>query len=175
MSSARKTADTMIALIVRAAEAARVPPDVALAFAWCESRFDPTAEGDLDWAERDNGKRYARYVLSQPRLKPNPARDDPKAWHSYGLFQLLACFHVGSTQHPRELLDPEVNAVTACRFIRGLLYRTGGDHEAARLLFVGLPLSGDNHKTQRAHVIANLRAAMTRFVSYAAKPPVEGV
>jgi soluble lytic murein transglycosylase-like protein len=161
--------DDIIAIILQAAEKHRVPPEVALAFAWCESKFIPTAEGDLGWAARDGGKRYERNVLNAHRLRANPGRDDPDCWHSYGLFQLLACYHVADQEHPRALLDAERNAEVACRFIRGLLNRTGGDAEAARLLYVGLPLHGESSAAERAKVLGNLRVALERFRAYAAK------
>jgi len=157
----------VIAIILQAAEKHRVPADVALAFAWCESKFVATAEGDLNWAVRDGGKRYERNVLRQKRLTYNPARCEPEAWHSYGLFQLLACYHVGEREHPSALLDPERNAEIGCKFIRSLLNRTGGDPEAARLLFVGLPLEGASTEGDRAKVLGNLRAARARFAGYA--------
>ena len=165
----------MITIIAHAAARYQLSADVALAFAWCESRFDPRAEGDLSWAERDTGKRYQRHVMSAVRLRENPARFDQKAWHSYGLFQLLAPYHVGDEQHPKELLDPELNAAIACKSIRSLLYRTGGDVEAARLLYVGLPLEGESTKTQRELVLFNLRSALVRFSTYATKPPDDGI
>jgi hypothetical protein len=166
MSRERQTSE-IIAIILRAAERYRVPPDVALAFAWCESHFVPTAEGDLGWAGRDGGRRYQRNVLRSLRLKYNPAREDPDCWHSYGLFQLLACFHVGDNEHPSALLDPARNADLACKFIRGLLDRTRDDPEAARLLYVGLPLEGASTEQDRQKVLANLRAALERFRPYA--------
>jgi hypothetical protein len=157
----------VIAIILQAAEKHRVPADVALAFAWCESRFVPSAEGDLNWSTREGSKRYERNVLRQKRLTYNPARCEPEAWHSYGLFQLLACYHVADREHPSALLDPERNADVGCKFIRGLLNRTGGDAEAARLLFVGLPLDGESTAADRAKVLGNLRAALERFKAYA--------
>lgn len=156
----------IIAIILQAAEKHRVPADVALAFAWCESKFVPSAEGDLNWSTRDHGKRYERNVLKAVRLKSNPGRDDPECWHSYGLFQLLACYHVADLEHPSALLDPERNADIGVRFIGGLLKRTGGDAEAARLLYVGLPLHGESTATERAKVLGNLRAALERFKAY---------
>jgi soluble lytic murein transglycosylase-like protein len=171
LDSDRMNQGEIIALIIRAADRHNVPLDVALAFAWCESKFVPTAEGDLGWAARDGGRRYQRSVLNSPRLKFNPGRDNPDCWHSYGLFQLLACFHTGDTDHPSSLLDPERNADLGCRFIASLLHRTGGDPENARLMFVGLPLEGASTAADRVKVLANFRAARERFHRYA---PQEG-
>jgi hypothetical protein len=171
MLRAFRERDDIIAIILRAAEKHRVPADVALAFAWVESKFVSTAEGDLGWAARDGGKRYDRNVLKAHRLRHNPGRDDPECWHSYGLFQLLACYHVADNEHPSALLDPERNAEIGVKFIRALLNRTGGDAEAARLLYVGLPLHGESSAADRTKVLANLRAARERFRAYA---PQEG-
>ena len=171
MKPSEKSHTEIIAIILRAAERHHVPANIALAFAWCESKFMPTAEGDLDWATRDGGRRYQRSVLNAPRLKFNPGRDDADCWHSYGLFQLLACFHVGDIEHPSMLLDPHRNADAACRFIRGLLNRTDGDPERARLLYVGLPFEGPSTAKERARVLGNLRDALERFSRYA---PQEG-
>jgi soluble lytic murein transglycosylase-like protein len=164
-----QSSSEIVAIILSAAERHHVPADVALAIAWCESRFVPTAEGDLGWAARDGGKRYQRSVLRSPRLRYNPGRDDPQCWHSYGLFQLLACFHTGDNEHPSALLAPERNAEVACKFIRSLLNRTDDDPEAARLLYVGLPLEGASTENERRKVLGNFRAARERFRSYALK------
>lgn len=163
MTTTERQRDDMIAIIVEAADRHRVPRHVALAFAWCESRFDPRAAGDMGWHERDGGKLYVTRVVQQLRLRENPARSDPKAWHSYGLFQLLACFHVRPAEHPEVLYDPHVNADRGCAFIAQLLRRTGGDVEAARLRYVGLPLEGPNTEHARQRVLTKLRAALALF------------
>ena len=101
--------------------------------------------------------------MENPRFAHNPAREDPTAWHSYGLFQLLACWHAQPEQHPRALLDPATNAELGVRFIRSLLNATAGDIGAARIRYVGLPLVGEHTATQRSLVLANLKLAMSRF------------
>lgn len=151
------------ATIIAAAERHQVPPVFALAFAWCESKHNPRAEGDLQWHERDGGRRYRRLVLEAPRFTHNPAREEPEAWHSYGLFQLLACYHCEPEKHPRTLLEASTNAELGVRFMRSLLNSTGGDIDAARVRYVGLPLVGPATQTQRNVVLANLKLAISRF------------
>jgi len=134
--------DAMVRMIARIARDRGVPPHVALAFARVESNFNPRAEGDLDWGRRKGGELYRRLVLSRPEFSGNPARLDPDAWHSYGLFQLLAPYHVRPLEHPAELLRPELNAIRGVELIKRLLARTGGDPVAARLAYVGCGTDG---------------------------------
>lgn len=125
------------AMILRTAVRYGVDPHAALTFAWLESRFNPNAAGDLDWATRRGGELYRKNVLDAPHLRENPARNDPKAWHSYGLFQLLAPYHVQPTEHPDVLRNPIVNASRGVLYLRKLLQQTGGDVDRARLLYTG--------------------------------------
>lgn len=150
-------------LITEAADRHQIPRRVALAFAWLESRFRVNAVGDLDWATRDDGRRYRAHVLADPRLKSNPARDDPAAWCSYGLFQLLAAYHVEPHEHPRELLDPRRNADRGCAFIRRLLQRTKGDVQQARWVYLGLSVEDAKHAQAREEASKKLRAALRLF------------
>lgn len=151
-------------LIARTADRLGVPRKAALAFAWLESRFNPRAEGDLKWHERKGGELYRKLVLESPRLKDNPARLEPEAWHSYGLFQMLAPHHVPAHMHPRELLSPELNAELGVRFIKGCLKRTGGDVEAARLLYAGCGADGKLCSVERATEIrTRLAEALRKF------------
>lgn len=129
--------DSAMRLVIEAARAAKVPVHVALAFADLESSFNSRAEGDLDWATRNNGALYRKHVLGNHRLVNNPARNDPAAWHSYGLFQLAAAFHVKPNEHPHELLDAHLNAQRGVAFIAKLLEQNQGDVVRARLAYVG--------------------------------------
>ena len=155
--------DDIKAIIREAADRHRIPRRVALAFAWCESRLDPDAKGDLNWSTRDNGRRYQAHVLSAHRLRENPARSDPTVWHSYGLFQLLACYHVRSDEHPSVLYDPMLNADRGCAFIARLLAQVSGNVESARLRYVGLPLESESTATARRETLTRLRQALSRF------------
>lgn len=149
----------MRALITRIAREHGVPAQVALAFAWLESRFNPRAEGDLQWPFKRPDK-YRELVLEAPRFAHNDFRGDPTRWHSYGLFQLLAPYHVTGAEDPRILLDPEVNATRAMRTLRALLKKHEGDAARARLDFAGASkLSASTQATLRAR----LRAALERF------------
>jgi soluble lytic murein transglycosylase-like protein len=132
----------IIALIRAEADRQHVPRAIALAFAAVESAFNPQAEGDLNWPTKRDGALYREHVLEQVRLMHNPARNDPAAWHSYGLYQLLAPYHVPAHLHPRELLRPGLNAEIGIRFIASLLKQAGGDPAKARLAYVGCGLDG---------------------------------
>lgn len=136
------TADVLQA-IVMAARKYSVPPYVALAFVDCESGFNEHAEGDIDWPFRRGGELYKKHVLGSPALANNPGRHDPAVWHSYGLFQMLAAYHVKPTEHPHALLDPKVNADRGCALIANLLKRSGGDIERARLAYTGAGFDGE--------------------------------
>jgi hypothetical protein len=154
----------MITIITAAAERHNVPPAVALAFAWLESHFVPETEGDKGWHLRKGGELYQKHVLGSERFNLNPARLDAPQWHSYGLFQLLACYHCLPQEHPRELLDPRLNAERGVAEIARLLARTNGDARAARLAYVGC--GTDGHKCAEsvvADVVTKLHAAITRF------------
>jgi soluble lytic murein transglycosylase-like protein len=150
----------MRAVITAAARRHGVPDQIALAFAWLESRFNPNAEGDLKWAEWDQGARYKRYVLDNPKLATNPARDDPSAWHSYGLFQLLAPHFVQPNEHPRALLNPTVNADRGCRYLATALRKSGGDPVVARLYYAGAAKLAED---KQRPVIAAITRALRLF------------
>lgn len=149
----------MTALITRIAVKHGVPVPVALAFAWLESRFNPTAEGDLQWAFKRPDK-YRELVLNAARFKDNPWRTDADRWHSYGLFQLLAPYHSLADEDPRKLLDPEVNAERGIKTIANLLKKHDGDPVRARLAFAGALNLGPD--TQLA-LTKRLHDALERF------------
>lgn len=152
--------------IRRAADRHRVPRAVALAFSWVESRHDPAREGDLDWHLRRGGELYRRKVLDAPRLTYNPARSRPELWHSYGLFQLLAVYHVEPREDPRALLDPSTNADRGCAVIARMLARTEGDVHAARLGYIGAGYDGAGvGAAHRVLVRSRLNAALERWRS----------
>lgn len=128
--------------VVRAvAERLGVEPAIALAFAELESGFNAHAAGDLDWATRRAAK-YRELVLDAPKFARNPKRTDPSVWHSYGLFGLLAPYHIGPDEDPEVLWDPVVNAERGVQAIKRLLVRTNGDVAAARLAYVGCGSKG---------------------------------
>jgi len=120
----------MEGLIRREARAFNVPEPIALATAWIESKFDPTAEGDKRWHENDR-----RFDAVVP--KDNPHRWQRDLWHSYGLFQLLAPYHVRKHESPLVLLDPETNANRGVAHLARLLRRHNGDLDAVRLAYTG--------------------------------------
>jgi len=113
------------------AEALRqgVPPSVALATAWIESRMDPNAEGDKWWHE--DPQRFEAVP------KDHPDRWNRKLWHSYGLFQLLAAYHVSKTEHPEILLSPQLNIERGVRKLAKLLLRYGTNLDKVRLAYTG--------------------------------------
>lgn len=163
MEPARPKPD-VVAIIRAAADRHCISRRVALAFAWVESRHDPSAEGDLLWHERQGGELYRRNVLESSRLHDNPYRLQPELWHSYGLFALLACWHVHGREHPRLLLDPEINAERGCAQIARHLVRTQGDPLTARFAFIGAGYSGQLIPYARRVVVRrNLQEAMSRF------------
>lgn len=123
-------------IIVAEAVKQGVSARVALAFAWLESQFDPTAEGDKDWASK-RPQLYNELVLNNVSFKSNPYRTDPNRWHSYGLFQLLAPYFVTGEQDPASLLDPRRNAFLGVRKIKSLMTAYQGDVAKTRLAFAG--------------------------------------
>ena len=125
-----------IAIIRAEAQRQGVPAPIALAFAEAESNFNAAAAGDLGWASK-RPELYRQIVLDNPAMAQNPARTDPRAWHSYGLFQLLAPYHTRPTEHPKVLYDPTINAHRGIAFIRGLLRKHSDDLVQTRLAYAG--------------------------------------
>jgi hypothetical protein len=134
---APSSAGPIIALVAAEASAQGIDPRVALAFADAESGLHPDAQGDLDWPYRNGGELYQKHVLGNPALLRNPYRGDPSVWHSYGLFQLLAPYHVLELEHPAVLLDPRTNTQRGVRAIRTALERSGGELYQARRRYAG--------------------------------------
>lgn len=167
--------DRIVDLIRAAADKAGCPRRWALAFAWCESRLTITMQGDLDWHTRQGGALYRRHVLMSERLAHNPARDDAGAWHSYGLFQLMACYHVEPNEHPTKLIDPLINAERGCKAIARLYQRTKGDPVSARLAYVGCGYRGERCDAKRCdQVVRNLMKALERFATEPDAPLTDG-
>lgn len=136
------------------AEALRqgVPVDVALATARVESNFDSSAPGDLNWH-----KNAARFEANVPAS--SPYRNQPELWHSYGLFQLLAPYHVKGDEDPRILFDPQVNAERGIAFLRRLLLAHHGDLNKVRLYYTGAHRADEAIKTKVLAKWANALAA----------------
>lgn len=126
----------MIALVRAEAQRQGLPDPLALAVVEVESNFNPAAAGDKGWAEK-RPELYKRLVLDNPKLKDNPARTDARAWHSYGLFQLLAPHHIRGSEHPELLYDPRVNAERGVAYLKGLLRKYEGDTVKVRLAYAG--------------------------------------
>lgn len=133
----RAQRERMIALVRRVARDLGVPEAVALAFAELESGFNPAVQGDQQWPEK-RPELYRTLVLDTS----NPYRQDASLWHSYGLFQLLAPYHVQVGEHPHVLLDPELNARRAVAQIKRLLRQAAGDVAGARLAYIGCGVDG---------------------------------
>lgn len=158
------SSDEVRTIIREAADRHAIRRRIALAFAWVESRHDPTLEGDIGWHLRKSGALYHRHVLGNADLACNPARDQPDQWHSYGLFQLLAPYHVRPLEHPRRLLDPHVNADRGCEAIAHLLLRTSGDVQRARFGYIGGGLDGERISAgHRILTSTRLSLALSRF------------
>jgi hypothetical protein len=156
----------IVAIIRAAADRHGVPRQVALAFAWCESHLIASAEGDTSWHLRNDGALYRVKVLDNPRFRSNPARNIPHVWHSYGLYQLLACYHAQPDEDPRALLRPELNAERGVLEIGRLLHLARGDARAARLKYVGCGFSGSNCADAIAtRYVDKLARAMERYRS----------
>jgi hypothetical protein len=153
----------IVPIIRASADRHGVPRKLALAFAWLESQLDPTKEGDLDWSDR-KPDRYRHLVKESKLYANNPARNDPSAWHSYGLFQLLAPYHCPPREHPRCLLDPELNAELGCKAIARLLVKAEGDILSARFAYVGAGFGGQLVGPDSRELIATrLKLALERF------------
>ena len=147
-------------LIEREAAAQGVPPQVALAFAELESGFNPRAFGDRDWASR----RTKQWNDVRRCMPNNPAIDDPSAWGSYGLFGLLAAYHVQRTEHPQVLWDAALNTRRGVAAVKHALARASGDVRSARLLYVGCGLDGSLCSREHvARVDARLRSALAHW------------
>lgn len=143
--------DVMRALIRVEARRQGVPEHVALAFARVESNFDPLAKGDLEWH-----KDRARYERVVPYS--SPFFDQPKLWHSYGLYQLLAPYHLSDwTEDPRVLYDARTNAQRGIATIKRLLTRYAGSVDKARLAYTGALKASP--ETQ-ARILEKLREAL---------------
>ncbi len=147
-------------VIINEARKKGVPPRVALAFAWLESRFNPKAEGDLQWYQWNDGERYKKYVLANPKLAKNPWRNVPQVWHSYGLFQLLAPYFVQATENPTVLFDPGINTSRAMTKIANSLKAANGDPSQARILYAGATKLSEDVKQK---IITKLYDAMKLF------------
>lgn len=137
------------------AEAARqgVPAHVALATAWVESRMNPHAEGDLRWHENES-----RFIERVPAS--SPFRADRKLWHAYGLFQLLAPYHVRGNESPLVLLDVPTNVERGVKRLRELL-AVSKDLDEVRLRYVGgMRLSPE----RQAPILHEWRNALQRYL-----------
>lgn len=137
----------MRGLIISTAKRLGVNPRYALAYAWLESKFNPFADGDKDWAKWDNGARYQKNVLDNPKFAKNPARNKPELWHSYGLFQLLAPYYVGETEDPSILYSPTINAERGIKRMAASIKKANGSIMQARIEYAGaanLPASTQN-------------------------------
>jgi Transglycosylase SLT domain len=148
------------ALIVNECLAQNVRPSIGLAFAYVESRFHPTAEGDKNWHLREAGRKYDELVRDAPAFADNPARLEPWKWHSYGLFQLLAPYHVGRLEDPVVLLDPAINTRRGVAAIKRFLKRCDGDPIRARILYTGA--SGKPEAVQQ-EIRTRITAALQMF------------
>lgn len=153
--------EEMINLIRAKARAAGVPEYIALAFADVESSFNARAIGDRNWHKKDGGAKYIKNVRDNPRLKDNPARLEPAEWQSYGLFQLLSPYYVEPHEHPRVLLDPEINATRGLRLIKRLYEHYGGDTDKMRIHYAAgsLNVSDDT----REQVLSRFRPALEKW------------
>lgn len=149
----------MIALVRAEAQRQGVEPALALAVAEVESGFDPNAKGDTQWAQK-RPELYRKLVLENPKMANNPARDDPSAWCSYGLFQLLAPHHARPNEHPAVLLDPALNAQRGIAFIKGLMRKHGGDPTNMRLAYAGALKA---REAEKARVLGRFSKAYTRW------------
>lgn len=139
-----------------------VPLRVALAFAWLESRFNPKAKGDLNWAKWDNGSRYKKYVLNNPVFAKNPYRNTPEVWHSYGIFQLLAPHFVSGVENPAILYIPEINIDKGVKKIANSLKASKGNVAEARIIYAGASKLSAQTKKELADKI---NKALTLFPS----------
>jgi hypothetical protein len=148
----------VLTLITREAAAVGLDPRIAVAFAEHESGLDPFRLGDAGWAEKNQGENYRRHVLENPRLASNPWRHVPSLWRSYGLFQLLAPFHVQGNEHPHVLLHPLLNTQRGVRAVRAVLEQSGGNLYEARRRYVGCGPG----TTCSADVLAHVDAAWAR-------------
>jgi len=122
--------------IVAEAKRQGVNPAVALLFADVESGFSQGAIGDRNWPYR--GDNWERYVFNNPRLQGNPYLLDRELWVSYGVYQLLAPYHLhlyDPIANPRALLGLQTNVRLGVAKVKRLLSKYG-DVLAARLAYV---------------------------------------
>lgn len=145
------------ALIAPIAKKYGVPLRVALAFAWLESRFNPKAEGDLEWYK---GANFKSAVTNNKKFAKNPYRTIPEVWHSYGLFQLLSPYYTNANESPKVLLEPTVNTDRAMKKIALSLKTAKGDVRQARIIYAGASKSADSVKHG---ILSKLDAALALF------------
>ena len=155
----RSVREPMVRLIRAEAKRQGVPAPIALAVAEVESNFNPAARGDLAWAEK-RPELYEKLVRDNPAMARNPARNDRKAWHSYGLYQLLAPHFVRGMESPSLLLDPEVNAQRGIAFIKSLLKKHDDDLAQMRLAYAG---AQNANALERARVLERFTQAYERW------------
>jgi murein DD-endopeptidase MepM/ murein hydrolase activator NlpD len=118
---------------------AKILPGVALAFCEIESHFNPNSvphKTDL-WYKKKGGSLYRKLVQNSTKFSNNPYKDKQELWVSYGLFHLLAVYHISGQEDPRILFDPEINATRAIAKIAEDLAIYNNDPEAVRLVYVG--------------------------------------
>ena len=160
-STAPEPTSEVRAIIEREAWRRRVHPRAALLFAELESGFNPHAYGASDWASTHPDEWHAL----RRRMPCNLAIDDPTAWGRYGLFGLLAAYHVYPDEHPRVLSDPAVNAARGIPLLKRTLDSAGGDVRSARRFYVGCGLDGSLCSAERlAELDARLTAAARRWL-----------
>lgn len=149
------------ALIEREAIAQGLAPEIAFVFAELESGFNPNVYGDRDWAIRHPGE----WQATQQRMPDNPAIRDPSAWGSYGLFGLLAPYHVGPLEHPHVLWDAALNTQRGVAAVKHALESAHGDIRSARLLYVGCGWHGSRcSRKYIAQTDKRLRAATRNWL-----------
>lgn len=119
-------------LISQEAKRQGVPPWVALTFAEIKSGLNPLICGDRDRAARHP----KQWEALRERTPDNPGIAEPDLWGAYGLFQLLAAYHLLPNEHPTVLFDANINARRGIAAIASALRKTGGDVVQARRLSV---------------------------------------
>lgn len=150
-------------IIAQHARAAGINPRLAMAFADLESGINPGALHDQDWATRDGCANYRKHVLGNAKFNQNPGRGEPAAWMGYGLFGLMSPFFLGALEHPRVLLDPNINAMRGTGLIAQHLRSSGGNVRDARLRYVGCYPAERCSPTKVAQIDRRLQDALRKW------------
>lgn len=134
-------AATIKAIITEEARKQGLNPNIALLFAFLESRFENKL-GDSRWPflkDKYGRSNWEKAVLNSEKLKYNPHVDQKELWISYGPFQILSAYHlhkINPNASPMILSDIRTNIALGVQIIKNLQRTYNGDLRKMRLAYV---------------------------------------